>query len=81
MGNRKTYKDRQLCQQVAHALAYCINEGDPQAIMEGTLMPSFWEDGESMDEDILGGDAEKQKNALVKYLLEIGVDKLSPEQK
>jgi len=34
MGNRKTYKDQQLCQQVAHALAYCINEGDPQAIME-----------------------------------------------
>jgi mono/diheme cytochrome c family protein len=54
---------------------------DPQAIMEGTLMPSFWEDGESMDDEILGGDPEKQQNALVKYLLEIGEDKLSPEQK
>ena len=54
---------------------------DPQAIMEGTLMPSFWEDGESMDTEILGGDPEKQKNALVKYLLEIGEDKLSPNQK
>ena len=34
MGNRKIYKDQQLCQQVSHALAYCINEGDPAPIME-----------------------------------------------
>ncbi|CBW25142.1 putative cytochrome-related protein [Halobacteriovorax marinus SJ] len=54
---------------------------NPQAIMEGTLMPSFWEDGESMDTEVFGGDADKQMDALVKYLQEIGEDKFSPNQK
>lgn len=54
---------------------------NPNAILEGTLMPNFWEDGESMDEEIFGGDPEKQQNALVKYILEIGEDKFSPNQK
>ena len=44
-------------------------------------MPNFWEDGESVAEDILGGDPEKQQNALVKYIMEIGEDKYSPMQK
>ncbi len=51
---------------------------DPQGILEGTVMPSFWEDGESTDSEILGGDAEKQINALTKYLIEIGQDRLGP---
>lgn len=51
---------------------------DPQAIYPGTLMPSFWEGGESMDPTILGGDVDKQINALTKYLLEIGNDQYAP---
>ena len=41
-------------------------------ILPYTNMPNFWEDGESQNEDILGGDPEKQINALTKYILEIG---------
>lgn len=51
---------------------------DPQAILPGTLMPSFWEGGESMDPTILDGDVDKQINALTKYLLEIGHDQYAP---
>ncbi len=47
---------------------------NPQKILEGTVMPSFWENGESLDQEVFGGDPEKQMNALVKYLLEIGND-------
>ncbi|MDD0854527.1 c-type cytochrome [Halobacteriovorax sp. GB3] len=54
---------------------------DPQAIMPGTLMPSFWEDGESMAPGILGGDPDKQIEALTKYILEVSKDKYSPEAK
>ncbi|EQC47023.1 cytochrome C [Bacteriovorax sp. BSW11_IV] len=54
---------------------------DPQKILPGTVMPSFWENGESTDTEVFGGDAEKQINALTKYLLEIGEDKYSPETK
>ena len=39
-------------------------------------MPSFWMDGEAADPDILGGDAEKQLEALTKYMYEIGTEKL-----
>ena len=49
---------------------------NPQAILEGTVMPSFWEGGESSEPDILGGDSQKQISALVKYIQEIGYDKL-----
>lgn len=45
---------------------------NPQAIMPYTVMPNFFEDGESQAPDILGGDIEKQINALTKYLLEFG---------
>jgi len=34
MSNRKLYKDQQLCHQVAHALTYCLGDGDPKEIME-----------------------------------------------
>lgn len=49
---------------------------NPQAILEGTVMPSFWEGGESPEPEILGGDTDKQIKAITKYLLEIGYDKL-----
>jgi mono/diheme cytochrome c family protein len=49
---------------------------NPQAILPGTSMPSFWEDGESQAPDILGGDVDKQIDALTKYMYEIGTDKL-----
>lgn len=49
---------------------------NPQAILEGTLMPSFWEDGESQAPDILGGDSQKQIDALTKLMYEFGTEKL-----
>ena len=48
---------------------------NPLAYLPHTVMPAFWEDGESQAPDILGGDADKQMDALVKYLYEIGEDK------
>jgi len=53
---------------------------DPQAILPGTLMPNFWFDGESLDPDILEGDADKQIDALTKYIMEIGYDELPKGQ-
>ncbi len=49
---------------------------NPQAILEYTTMPSFWEDGEAQEANILGGDPVKQVNALTKYLYELGTEKL-----
>jgi mono/diheme cytochrome c family protein len=46
---------------------------EPQTILEGTVMPSFWEDGESTDTEVFGGDAERQISALTKYVLELGL--------
>jgi mono/diheme cytochrome c family protein len=45
---------------------------EPQKIIEGTTMPSFWEDGEPMEPGVLGGDPKAQIEALAKYLQEIG---------
>jgi len=45
---------------------------NPQAIMAQTTMPAFWDGGAPADPDILGGDAEKQINAVAKYVLELG---------
>lgn len=45
---------------------------NPQAIMSQTTMPAFWDGGAPADPDILGGDAEKQINAVAKYVLELG---------
>lgn len=53
---------------------------DPQAIMPGTLMPNFWFDGEALDPSILDGNADKQIEALTKYILEIGYDELPEGQ-
>jgi mono/diheme cytochrome c family protein len=44
---------------------------NPGAILEGTTMPNFWEDGEATDDSIFGGDVDRQINALTKYVLEI----------
>ncbi|MCB9060297.1 MAG: c-type cytochrome [Halobacteriovoraceae bacterium] len=48
---------------------------NPQAILPGTTMPNFWEEGEAMDPQILGGDMKKQIQALTKLILEFGYDK------
>tara|TARA_R110002072_G_scaffold288917_2_gene455632 strand:+ start:11506 stop:14340 length:2835 start_codon:yes stop_codon:yes gene_type:complete len=45
---------------------------NPQAIYPETVMPNFWEDGESVDTEVFGGDPKKQIEALTKYLYEIG---------
>ena len=50
---------------------------NPMAILPYTNMPNFWEDGVSQNEEILGGDPEKQINALTKYILEIGQSKFA----
>lgn len=44
----------------------------PAEILPYTVMPNFWEDGEAQNQDILGGDSDKQIEALTKYLMEIG---------
>ena len=49
---------------------------NPQAILPYTTMPNFWEDGESQAPEILGGDVDKQIDALTKYMYEIGTEKL-----
>jgi cytochrome c2 len=41
---------------------------DPQVLQEGTMMPTFFSDGQSPMADILGGDAEKQIQAIRDYL-------------
>ena len=44
---------------------------NPNAILEGTVMPNFWEDGVSMEPDILGGDPKRQIRALTKYIMDL----------
>jgi mono/diheme cytochrome c family protein len=41
---------------------------DPQKLQEGTMMPTFFADGQSPMPDVLGGDAEKQIQAIRDYL-------------
>jgi mono/diheme cytochrome c family protein len=47
---------------------------NPQTILPGTTMPSFFgDDGKApIEPGIFGGDAEKQINALTKYVIEFG---------
>lgn len=47
---------------------------NPQAIMPGTTMPSFFGDNgkEPIETGYFGGDAEKQINGLTKYVIELG---------
>ena len=54
---------------------------NPQDILPYTVMPNFWEDGESQEPEILGGDKEKQIKALLKYIQEIGHDKIQGKLK
>ncbi|MFA6237430.1 MAG: c-type cytochrome [Bacteriovorax sp.] len=48
---------------------------NPQNILPGTTMPSFFgDDGKTpIEPGVFGGDAEKQINALTKYVLEFGL--------
>jgi len=49
---------------------------NPAAIQPYTPMPDFWEGGKtSAVEGVLGDDAQKQINAMVKYVLELGEPK------
>ena len=41
---------------------------DPQTLQEGTMMPTFFADGQSPMPDVLGGDAQKQIEAIRDYL-------------
>ncbi|MEM7230566.1 MAG: c-type cytochrome [Planctomycetota bacterium] len=41
---------------------------DPQSQREGTRMPLFWPDGESIKPDVLGGNTEQQVAAIWDYL-------------
>lgn len=43
---------------------------DPQALMEGTMMPGFFADGQTPFADLLGGDAHKQMQAIRDYIWE-----------
>ncbi len=47
---------------------------NPQGILPGTVMPSFFgDDGNApIDTTVFGGDAPKQINALTKYVIELG---------
>ena len=49
---------------------------NPQAILDYTTMPNFWEDGQAQEESILGGDPQKQIEALTKYIYELGSKEL-----
>lgn len=42
---------------------------DPQVLQPGTMMPTFFPDGQSPAQDILGGDADQQIEALRDYLM------------
>lgn len=48
---------------------------NPQKILPGTTMPAFFgEDGKTpIEQGVFGGDAEKQINALTKYVIEFGI--------
>lgn len=46
---------------------------DPQKILPGTTMPTFFtEDGKGIEAGFFDGDAERQINALTKYVIELG---------
>jgi len=41
---------------------------DPQSLRPGTRMPSFWPSGQSVNQDILAGDTDRQIQAIWSYL-------------
>ncbi|MBI1987920.1 MAG: c-type cytochrome [Nitrospinae bacterium] len=48
---------------------------DPQKIMPGTKMPTFFSDAESGPPDVLNGDEQKQMEALRDYIMMLGKEK------
>jgi hypothetical protein len=42
---------------------------DPQVVQPGTMMPTFFAEGQSPVTDVLGGDADKQIRAIRDYLM------------
>ncbi len=46
---------------------------DPQKLQEGTMMPTFFADGQSPLPDVLDGDADKQITAIRDYLYRYGL--------
>lgn len=48
---------------------------NPQKMVPGTRMPGFWPEGNSPAPEILGGDSEKQQDALADYVLWLGYQK------
>jgi mono/diheme cytochrome c family protein len=55
---------------------------DPQALLPGTKMPSFYSDPDNPDgpEDILGGDDDAQMRALRDYVVALGLDVVPPSE-
>jgi hypothetical protein len=53
---------------------------DPQKLMPGTKMPTFYADPEATDgpPDVLGGDDEAQMRALRDYVISLGMPPLKP---
>ena len=54
---------------------------DPQGLQEGTMMPTFFSEGQSPLPDVLEGDAHKQIQAIRDYLYEYGSDDNSVAKK
>ena len=50
---------------------------DPQKLMPGTKMPSFYPGGPP---DVLGGDEDAQMRALRDYIISLGLPAASPQQ-
>ncbi|NBV49763.1 hypothetical protein EBR78_00940 [bacterium] len=48
---------------------------NPQEMVPGTRMPGFWPEGKSPVPELLGGDSEKQIDALADYVLWLGYQK------
>jgi mono/diheme cytochrome c family protein len=48
---------------------------NPQSMVPGTRMPGFWPEGTSPAPEVLGGDSEKQIDALADYILLLGYQK------
>ena len=45
---------------------------NPQALMPGTKMPAFYEEGQTGPEDVLGGNTDAQIAAMRDYIMSIG---------
>ena len=54
---------------------------DPQVLQEGTMMPTFFADGQSPATEILGGDVQKQVEAIRDYLYHYESSPTEPDTK